>query len=81
MEIIMILFNIGPTYAPKTRYLFWAWREGEVSYEDAHSILVSKYGFGKQGAQEALAFVRRYPHLTHKPFDYDKYRSKIDGAL
>ncbi len=77
----MDMFNIGPTYKPATRYLFWAYHEKEVSYEDAYSILVSKYRFGKYGAEEALDFVRTYPHMIHKPLDYDEYRSKVNGSL
>lgn len=77
----MEMFNIGPTYLPPNRYLMWAYREGEVSHEEAYSLLVGKYGFGKEGAKDALAIVKQYPNLVHKPTDYDVYRSKIDGTL
>lgn len=76
-----MIFNIGPTYVPATRYLFWAWHKNEISYEDAHSILVSKYKFGPQGARNALLFIKKYPHMISRPLDYDEYRSKVDGSL
>lgn len=72
--------SIGPTYAPPTRYLFWAWHEDEISYEDAYSILVSKYKFGPQGAREALLYVKRYPRMISKPLDYDEYKSSLYGS-
>lgn len=64
--------HIGPDYAPPTRYLFWAYHIGEATYEEALDILINKYKYGQEGAKNALAFVKEYPHLVHKPRDYEE---------
>lgn len=54
------------------KFCLYAYSIGDVSFEEAHAILVGKYRYGKQGAAEALRFVKKYPHLCHKPTNYDE---------
>lgn len=64
--------SMGPSYNPPTRYLFWAFVVGDISFEEAHNILVTKYKFGPEGAREALERARKYPALTKKPTNYEE---------
>lgn len=58
-----------PGHRP-TRYLFWGYLKGDIDRKEARDILVSKYHFGPQGAENALTFVKEHPHLVHEPTDY-----------
>lgn len=54
------------------KFCLYAYSVGDVGFEEAHAILVGKYRYGKQGAAEALCFVKQYPHLCRKPTNYDE---------
>ena len=75
MQLCNILPQIGRIGIPARQpqdYTLWAYCVGDIGYEEAHAILVTKYKYGPEGAKEALAFVRKYPHMCRKPSDYEK---------
>lgn len=64
--------TVLPTRGEPHKFCVYAYCVGDIDFEEAHSILVDKYHYGKDGATEALKFVKKYPHLCHKPENYDK---------
>lgn len=64
--------SIGPSYSPATRYVHAAFVLGDISYDEAYSILVGKYHFGKEGAKESLNYCKQYPKKIPIPYDYNE---------
>ena len=54
------------------KFCLYAYSIGDVSFEEAHAILVGKYRYGEQGAAEASSFAKQYPTLCRKPTNYDE---------
>lgn len=72
MNLLKGSVTILPSRGEPQKFTLYAYCVGDIDFEEAHSILVSKYKYGEGGATEALKFVKQYPHLCHKPQNYDK---------
>lgn len=71
-DVLRRKVTIAPTKGEPQKFTLYAYCIGDIDFEEAHSILVSKYHYGIEGAKVALQFVKEHPHLCHKPQNYDK---------
>lgn len=65
-----------------TDYLFCLYIEGEIEKEELHDILTAPYScggyaYGNEGAYIAMQFAKDYPHMIHKPGDYEAWKANI----
>lgn len=64
------MITIGKNYAAPTAYLFAAYVQGHIERNEAYNILVQKYRYGREGADNALDYCDEFPQRVHIPTDY-----------
>lgn len=71
MPMVKKQVEIPVTLSRPQDHIFWAYLQGDTTEEEAIELLVTRYRYGREGAKNALHYVKENPQVVKKPKRYD----------